>query len=48
MAVQERSGRSATSVADPQRHLADVDVLEHEAGEKFGHGNILCEKIVLG
>jgi hypothetical protein len=45
VAVQEQQRRPATAVPNTERHLADVDALELEAGEELGHRHILCEKI---
>jgi hypothetical protein len=45
MAVQEQQRGPAPAAPNAERRLADVDVLELEAGKKLGHGCILCEKI---
>ena len=37
MAVEEQERRPAAPVADPERRLADVHVLELEAGEERSH-----------
>jgi len=37
VAVQQHRGESLAAASDPQSYLADLDLLQGEAGEEVGH-----------